>query len=267
MCGIAGYIGKKTISKKIINNALISMENRGPDNKSYKKIKHKNINVYLLSTRLNIVDNNINSNMPFKDSENFIVFNGEIYNFKEIKKKIKTNSKKFFTNSDTEVFLRYYKEKKENCLIDLEGMWASIIWDNDKKRLFVSRDVFGQKPLFYYKNEFGIFFASDIKTLIILSAKTFEYNNKKIKNFLYFGYKSIHYDNETFFKNIYAFPQSCYSFIDFNLKLIVKKYWKPKINNAYNNLSFKAAKNECKKILIDSIKQVSKSIKKKSNNA
>ena len=108
----------------------------------------------LLHSRLNIIDLKSRSNQPFYSDDLILIFNGEIYNYLELREKLK---KKYFfkTNSDTEVLLNCYKEFGEDCVNYFNGMWSFAIWDLKKKKLFLSRDPFGEKPLFYFKNRNG----------------------------------------------------------------------------------------------------------------
>jgi len=207
MCGIAGYFGTKEISKKTINFALNLMKNRGPDAQNYKVIKNKKKNLYLLHSRLSIIDLHERSNQPFETEKSILIFNGEIYNYLELRKNLK--GKYYFkTNSDTEVVLACYEIYGEKCFSFFDGMWSIVIFDKLKQKLIFSRDRFGEKPLYYYKDNKGIFFASEIKILSKLSKKKFKINIPKVKTFLQFGYKSIFKNNETFFKKVLSFKQS-----------------------------------------------------------
>ena len=115
MCGIAGYIGNKKLNKTQINNVLNSMHNRGPDNSEYSYYKIQNKHYYLLHSRLSIIDLNNRSSQPFKYKNYVIVFNGEIYNYLELKKKFFSKTK-LKTSSDTEILLRLYSKLKEKSL-------------------------------------------------------------------------------------------------------------------------------------------------------
>ena len=135
MCGISGFIGKKEISNFTIRQTLNLMKNRGPDAKAFYKVFHKkeNLKVYLLHTRLNIIDLDKRSNQPFTIGDLTIVFNGEIYNYLEIRNYLVRKGVKFKTKSDTEVLLQSYKFFGINFFDKIEGMWSFAIWDNKKK--------------------------------------------------------------------------------------------------------------------------------------
>ena len=228
MCGIAGFIGNEKISNVVINKSLFLMKNRGPDNQSYCHLKINNSsNIYLLHSRLSIIDLKNRSNQPFKKKHITLVFNGEIYNYKEIKKDLEELGYKFYTESDTEVLANAYLQYGEKCVDYFEGMWAFAIWDDKIKKLFLSRDRFGEKPLFFYKNQKGIYFGSEIKFIKSLSSDSFRINTDKININLLHGYKSIFQDNTSYFKNI-LFLESGHNFIiDSNLNKKQYKYWKP----------------------------------------
>ena len=224
MCGVAGYFGKKTLSKATLNATLKLMLNRGPDFQDYITKKIKDNNLYFLHSRLSIIDLDKRSNQPFETDKSILIFNGEIYNYLELRKNI-SKKYKFKTNSDTEVIIAYYEIYGKKCFSFFEGMWSIVIFDKLKKNLTFSRDRFGEKPLYFYEVNGGIYFASEIKAIKKLSQENFEPNMNKIKKFLQFGYKSIFKNNETFFKKIFSFEASnYYTFKDKKLKK--KNYYK-----------------------------------------
>jgi asparagine synthase (glutamine-hydrolysing) len=228
MCGIAGFIGSEKISNSVINKSLFLMKNRGPDNQSYCNLKINNSsNIYLLHSRLSIIDLKNRSNQPFKKKHITLIFNGEIYNYREIRKNLEELGYKFYTESDTEVLASAYLHYGEKCVDYFEGMWVFAIWDDKIKKLFLSRDRFGEKPLFFYINQKGIYFGSEIKFVKSLCLDSFKINTAKININLLHGYKSIFQDSSTYFKNIF-FLESGHNFIiDSNLNKKKYKYWKP----------------------------------------
>ena len=145
MCGIAGYIGKKSIHPRIISKTLDLMKNRGPDNQDWCSFTANDTNVYLLHSRLSIIDLDERSNQPFSYSGCTLIFNGEIYNYLEVREKLKKKGHVFTTNSDTEVLLKAYIEYGEVCVQHFNGMWAFAIWDEREERLF--RRKKGKKKL------------------------------------------------------------------------------------------------------------------------
>ncbi len=252
MCGIAGYFGKNKIPKSRIKKTLSLMSKRGPDNQNFKIFKIFNQNLYLLHSRLNIIDINTRSNQPFIFENYAIIFNGEIYNFKEIKRDLEYKGVKFSTTSDTEVLLQSYIFYGEKFLNILEGMWSLLILDNKTKKILISRDRFGEKPLYYYLNNKNLFFGSEIKFIKSLSNKKFKIDKKKLMKYLFLGYKSLKKDYNTFFKEISEFPRGSFCVIKKFLNFKIKKYWtlkyKPK------KISTKSAILKVKKLLTESIK-------------
>ena len=128
-----------------------------------------------------------------------ITFNGEIFNFIEIRKSLELKGYVFKTNSDTEVLLNSYIEWREECLKKIEGMFAFVIYDTNSKELFIARDAFGIKPIFFYKNDNNFIFASEKKAIFKYNIKK-ELNKKTIAN--YFAHGVYQHSQETFYKNI-----------------------------------------------------------------
>ena len=125
------------------------MKSRGPDNRSYINIPLKNNKkLSFLHSRLNIIDLNNRANQPMKFDNNIIIFNGEIYNYIELKKRLQKRGYYFKTKSDTEVLLKCYSEYGDKMNSYLEGMWSYAIFDQNKTKLILSRDRFGEKPLY-----------------------------------------------------------------------------------------------------------------------
>ena len=141
MCGIAGYIGNKKLlpKKKNIQNCLKEMIRRGPDNQSHILFKNK-LDHLFCAARLSIIDINKRSNQPFEDEDGILIFNGEIYNYLEIKKELEKEGIKFLTNSDTEVLLKFLNSEGEKKIEKLDGMWAFAYYSKKKKNnYFIKR--------------------------------------------------------------------------------------------------------------------------------
>lgn len=230
MCGISGYISERQLIKKnSLEDTIKLMRLRGPDNANYVIKNYESKKLALLHSRLNIIDLNDRSNQPYEDENLTLIFNGEIYNFLEIKEKLK-HKYEFRTKSDTEVLIKAYKEYGEKCVDHFIGMWAFAIWDEKKKELFLSRDPFGEKPLFYFANEKGFFFGSEIKFIKSLCQEEFSKNTDLINKHLFLGYKSLNKNNDSYYKKIYKLESSTNLLVNLNLNLKKKKYWEPKIN-------------------------------------
>jgi asparagine synthase (glutamine-hydrolysing) len=221
MCGIFGYIGTKPFS---MEKAISVISHRGPDASGYLTYEFSNtiINkekeaslaegkkVSFGFRRLAIIDLQSHSNQPFsEESQQFhIIFNGEIYNYPELRELLIKEGYSFETSSDTEVLLKSYMHWGINCFQHLNGMWAVCILDLDKRKLIVSRDRFGVKPLYYHIDSQGISFFSEIKQIFETSYEK-RINESVVRDFL----ESAVLDagEETFFKGVYKFPQSHYA--------------------------------------------------------
>ena len=250
MCGILVYISNKEINKNKILNIKNLMRCRGPDDQSYKKIPFDKKKIHLFHSRLSIQDLNKRSNQPYIFKDYVLIFNGEIYNFKELKNKV---SKKFKTSSDTEVILYYYHLYKEKCFDFFEGMWSIVIYDLKNKKIVVSRDRFGEKPLLFYKKNDEIILASQISYIREILETNQKFNYNKINTFLQFGYKSLFKDEETFFKDINSLEKGSIIIIKKNLEILKKKYWKIKLDKNIEKLSLKDHILNTKKLLIKAI--------------
>ena len=186
MCGIAGFYTKSNLPDKIsilkkMNDKLI---HRGPDGEGFFTDEY----VSLSHKRLAIIDLNSRSNQPFKDEdENYIlVFNGEIYNYVELKNLLIENGLKFNTTSDTEVLLLSYICWGTKLLEKIKGMFAFAIYDKKKKQIFCARDHFGQKPFFYYFKDGNFIFSSELTSLIEHPKVHKEICIKSISNYLHY---------------------------------------------------------------------------------
>ncbi len=162
MCGIAGFLGNG--SKDVLVKMQNRLKHRGPDSLGL----YFNKSFGFTQTRLKIIDLSDNANQPMWDSSNNfgIVFNGEIYNYVEIKRDLEAKGYKFRTNSDTEVLLLGYIEYGEEILSKLSGMFAFSIWNKKNNELFVAVDHFGIKPLYYYYDKKNFVYASEIKSIL-----------------------------------------------------------------------------------------------------
>lgn len=253
MCGIAGCLTKDLINNNLINKILNSMYNRGPDNQDRVRFEFGKKNLYLFHSRLSIIDLEPRSHQPFKFRNYTLVFNGEIYNFKDIRDHLISLGYKFKTKSDTEVIIKAFSEWKTDCFKKFIGMWAIAIWDDKIKKLYLSRDRFGEKPFYYitYRDEF--YFASELKTLRIIFNKKMELNSRKITDFLFKGYKSIKKDEATFIKDVMQLKPS-ETITLFKGKLSKDKYWKLTYNPDYK-IKYNDALQEIKYLVEKSVER------------
>ena len=230
MCGISGYLSsKELINESAIPNTLKLMERRGPDSQNYFTEQINKKEIALLHSRLNIIDLNERSNQPFFDQNLVLIFNGEIYNYIELRNNLISKGYHFKTNSDTEVLIKSYMEYGEKCVDYFVGMWAFAIWDKIEKKLFLSRDIFGEKPLYYLIDGECFIFGSEIKFIKSLYKKKLRINKKQINKNLFCGYKSLTKDSSTFFDKVYSLKNSSNLTIDLNLKKKNQIFWKPNL--------------------------------------
>ena len=232
MCGIAGYVNfnKKSILNFSAGDLLNVMKNRGPNFQSSFEFKNLKYSLNLFSSRLSIIDLEKRSNQPFRIGNYTLVFNGEIYNYLELKNKLKKLGHQFKTNSDTEVLLKSFIQWGRKCDEMFDGMWAYAIFDKKMNRLYFSRDNFGQKPFYYYYDENNLVFGSEIKYLFKIGCLK-EINYQKLEKYLNLGYRSIYQNNQTFFKNIKSLESGTNLEIDLvNKKILTTIYFKKKIN-------------------------------------
>ena len=234
MCGISGYIGKREFNSSKRNQLFGLMNNRGPDSNGYKKIINTSNPIYLFFTRLAILGPQHNANQPFEYKDKIIIFNGEIYNYLEIKEKLEKYGYKFKTTSDTEVLIKALDKWGIECVKKLEGMWAFFYYDSSRKISYLCRDRFGEKPLFYMRKPNEFYFGSEIKFIKCLYDKNLQVNLNKLENFLKNGYKCLHKDNKTNFKDIFSVPSGHYLKIK-NNKIEKIKYWKIISQNKLDN--------------------------------
>lgn len=162
MCGIAGAYGE--LSQHTLGQMVKEMNHRGPDHSSYESID----NIHLGHVRLSIIDLSPASNQPLWDVDKTacIIFNGEIYNFKALKVLLEEKGYRFNSNGDAEVLLNLYIEYGTDLFEHLNGIFSFAIWDQKKKILLLARDNFGVKPLYYFQNDKGFYFASEMKSLL-----------------------------------------------------------------------------------------------------
>ena len=187
MCGIIFQISDKNINTKNLANAEIFQKHRGPDFLGSKNVSVENKFLYFSHQRLSILDLSSAANQPMIDEESgsILIFNGEIYNYKELKKDLSKFKTSFKTTSDTEVLLYYliFFGPEITCK-KINGMWSFVFYDIKKRKIFFSRDRCGEKPLYYYMYNNNLIVASELKTLAIASNQKFNLNKKFLYNFL-----------------------------------------------------------------------------------
>jgi len=219
MCGICGIVGK--FDKNILGNMNKSFVHRGPDSEG----SYFDDGVGLGIRRLKIIDLNT-GDQPIHNEDDtiWIVFNGEIYNFKELRNDLIQKGHSFYTQSDTEVIVHLYEEHKDGCVNFLRGMFTFAIWDKTERRLFIARDRLGIKPLYYSLKGDTLIFASELKVLMKYRDSSFSINYEALDNYLTFLYIPAPL---TIFKDVFKLlPAHTLSFKDG--KLETEQYWQLK---------------------------------------
>jgi len=218
MCGILGFIGQVDDKKSVIEEMEKRIAHRGPDGRS----SYIDDDVALGHVRLSIIDLDNGAQPMFnEDRTKVLIFNGEIYNYQEIRKDLVEKGHIFSTHTDSEVLLHGYEEYGKDLLNKLRGMFTFVIWDNKKKKMFGARDFFGIKPFYYALMEDTFMFGSEIKCFMAHPKFKKELNEERLPDFLTFacipGY-------DTMFKNVYKLAPGHYFEYE-NGKINIKKYY------------------------------------------
>lgn len=287
MCGIAGVIrfDGKPVKPSVVDLMGMALKHRGDDDQGFvfldhqfsptpfsgddtieelttklphfKSIENQPFSAGITHRRFSIIDLSAGGHQPFIDEtgSHSITFNGEIYNYIEVKAELTVLGYKFITESDTEVFLKAYIEWGTECFKKLNGFWSVAISDSVKRRVVVSRDRMGKKPLYYFSSEGAFYFASEIKSLL----KIDEVKQKLgvNENLLYYwvtaGLRDI--DNQTFFEGIKSFPASSFAVVESKFSGEFHRYWAvPDKRKTTGDISVENAKNEIYNLLLDSVK-------------
>ena len=226
MCGFAGFINAtndRAENLKTIKAMADRIIHRGPDQDDY----YVDDDVSLGFRRLSIIDLEGGSQpITNEDGTRVLVFNGEIYNYQELREELLKAGHVFKTNTDSEVLLHGYEEWGSDFLVRLRGMFAFVVWDSNEKKLFGARDIFGIKPFFYFLKGGKFLFGSEIKSFLASDQFEKELNEERLPEYLCFEYLPT---KETLFKNVYKLsPGSYFTYQDG--KFETKEYFRPKYN-------------------------------------
>lgn len=265
MCGISGYLDmQKGVDKHILETMTDMISYRGPDDAGFafltsdtvtfargkdtvKEIRDKEIGdietkdcfMGLGHRRLSILDLSVLGHQPMMKHDKVMVFNGEVYNFIEIREELKHQGYTFVSNCDSEVILSAYDCWGEKCVEKFNGMWAMAIYDLKSQTLFLSRDRFGVKPLYYYRKGEKFIFSSEIKQILCDDTVPRVVNEEVLVHYLRYGFTE--YSESTFFSEVYALRGGCnmrvtfdfenqkieevniYRYYDLNEKAVVKE--------------------------------------------
>ncbi len=245
MCGICGFYGFE--DKAFLKELTKTIQHRGPDQEGY----FSDENCSLGHRRLSIIDLSEKGRQPIHNEEQdiWITYNGELYNFQEIKEKLENKGHRFYTNTDTEVIVHAYEEYGINCVNQFNGMFAFAIWDSIKKTLLLSRDRIGEKPLYYFYNKKILIFSSELKSLLKSSFIQKEINKQALDNYLNLRFVP---GPETIIKGIYKLQPGHNLTLNKN-GIKIKPYWSLEMKPGDKSKDFYA--KELIKLLDDSTKK------------
>lgn len=238
MCGIVGFTNTNADAQGIIGKMMDRIKHRGPD--AYGR--YIDGSVALGHRRLSIIDISSQGDQPIfnEDKSMVLVFNGEIYNYRDIRAELVKAGHTFATNTDSEVLIHGYEQYGTKLLGKLRGMFSFVIWDSKKGELFGARDFFGIKPMYYAQMGETFMFGSEIKSFLEHPDFKKELNEAALENYLTFQYSPT---KETFFKNVYKLMPAHY-FIYNDGQLDIKRYW---------DINFEADEKPSLKEWVDSI--------------
>lgn len=224
MCGFVGFTNNINDASIVIEKMMDRIKHRGPDSDG----KYVDEQVAMGFRRLSIIDLSDKGSQPIfnEDKSIIITFNGEIYNYQDLRKELVAMGHSFYTNTDTEVLVHGYEQWGTDMLNKLRGMFGFVIYDKNKNQVFGARDFFGIKPVYYAKMGDTLMWGSEIKSFLDHPEFKKELNETALENYLTFQYSPT---TETFFKNVYKLPAAHY-FIYKDGKMEVKRYWEVKFD-------------------------------------
>ena len=245
MCGLAGFL-TPSFTEDQLHTMTRCLKHRGPDAEGF--FFDCKAGIGLGHRRLSILDLSAAGNQPFysHDRRYIMIFNGEVYNFRELAKKYKITPR---TQSDSEIILEAFAQKGIDCLQDFNGMFAIVIWDTVEQKLYLIRDRIGIKPLFYYSDKNNFAFASELKAIYTLPIQK-DVNRNSISNFLYLGYIP---GEDTIYTHCKKIPAGYYGVFDKG-QLVVEPYWQLGTHISKEVISDeKKAKKSLKELLESSV--------------
>lgn len=246
MCGFVGFCSKNVKDRNVIKEMNNQIIHRGPDSDGYYFDKDVNFGF----RRLSIIDLHEGSQPILNESgDTAIIFNGEIYNYQELREDLVAKGYKFKTHTDTEVILHGYEEYgEEGILAKLRGMFAFTIWDSKKEKLFGARDHFGIKPYYYALLDGDLLFGSEVKSFLKYPKFKKAVNEKALKHYLVFQYNPL---EETFFKGVKKLRPGHY-YVYENGKMEIKTYYNLTLD--YKDMTFDEAVGKIEKEVEESVK-------------
>lgn len=228
MCGIAGYFGTAEISPANLSHCLALMGRRGPDSAGrFVASTAGGSRLWLLHSRLSIIDLDHRADQPYEHGPLVLAYNGEIYNYVELSETLRAAGHNFRTSSDTEALIRLLADQGWQGLDMAEGMWAFALYDKASETLTLSRDRFGEKPLYIYRDKSGLYFGSEIKFIFALLGRRLPVNHDHLYRYLINGYKALYKQPHQFFHGIEAVTPGTIMQANSVGDITTNRYWGP----------------------------------------
>ena len=258
MCGIVGYVSKSPIKHDAFSAMIASLGHRGPDDSGCQIHHDSGSEIGLGHRRLSILDISMKGHQPMMLGSRYtIVYNGEIYNFIDLKNELKGYGYSFTTNTDTEVVLAAYDKWAEECVNKINGMFAIAIYDKHKGILFLARDRIGKKPLYYFHSNSIFLFASELKPIMLFPDFQKRINTSILPSYLHHQYIS---GPQTVFESVFRVEPGSYLLYNIKEDSISKyQYW-DLIQRYFSNQNlcprnYDEAINELNSLLRDSVQK------------
>lgn len=246
MCGFAGFVGEVENREQVLKAMMNTIIHRGPDSEG----TYIDEEAALGFRRLSIIDLSEIGDQPLynEDRTKVLVFNGEIYNYQELREKLTEAGHVFVSNTDSETLIHGYEEWGESLVERLRGMYAFAIWDTKEKKLFAARDIFGIKPLYYAQMNETLMFGSEIKSFMEHPKFDKVFREEALGNYLSFQFVPT---NETFFKGVFCLQPGHY-FVYQNGEMKITRYFEPNFTGD-NQKSFEEVVDEIETVIKESV--------------
>lgn len=254
MCGIAGHLGPNPPTADRVDACLALMRRRGPDAANVTTHDRADgARATLLHSRLAIIDLDPRSAGPFRVGSKVMTYNGELYSFVEQREKLRQQGVTFRTTSDTEVMLEGLRHEGPAFLDACEGMWALAMFDEADGSMLLSRDRFGEKPLYLYEDEDGLWFGSEVKFITALRGRRLDIDFDHLYRYMVNGYKSLHKQPATFFRGLRELPAGSWLRIDADGTSEEQRYWTISPGTD-ERMSYDDAVARTRELLIDAVR-------------
>lgn len=255
MCGIAGYIGSQPPGERAVAACHALMGRRGPDAiGAWRHSVRPGREVVLLHSRLSIIDLDPRANQPMRADGHALVVNGELYNYVELASALRNAGVgPFATSSDSEVLLRLLARDGIGALDRCEGMWSFALYSERDGTLMLSRDRFGEKPLWLHRAPHGLYFASEPKFIAALAGRRFAPNERQLMRYLVTGYRTLYKTPDTFFTGIEELPSGHVLVVGPDGAIRTERYWVPALGEN-QALGFADAVELARSALIDAVR-------------